>query len=127
MNKIMKRTVGFVIVLLLIMVFGLSSCTFIIPCQHTDGDGDRACDKCGEAVEIDDPNHVHEFDQKVAEKKYLMNAGDCNHAAKYYYSCSCGKKGDKTFSHGNPVHKFDQKEIKDKYFAAAASCESGAT
>ena len=56
---------------------------------------------CGEDA------HVCVFDQEVATEAYLCRKATCTHAAKYYYSCACGKKGSKKFDHGEPSeHNF---------------------
>lgn len=48
---------------------------------------------CGE-------KHEHCFDRQVIEEQYLAKEATYTEKAEYYYSCSCGEKGDKTFAHG---------------------------
>ena len=129
----MKKLFVLLFTLLLISatVIGLTACETVDPvCQHTDSDSDGVCDECGGNLEDDSDlpeDHVHKFENMVAEEKYLAKAGDCKNAAKYYYSCSCGKKGELSFSFGDPVHVYDNEVISKKYFAAEANCQSGKT
>ena len=37
--------------------------------------------------------HVHLYDQKVAEYKYIIKKATCEDKAIYSYSCTCGEKG----------------------------------
>ena len=45
----------------------------------------------------------HRYDQKVTAVEYLAAEADCEHAAKYYYSCVCGEKGSSTFTDGEAL------------------------
>lgn len=45
-------------------------------------------------------NHSHNFCKKVATKDFIATNATCMQKATYYYSCTCGKKGDKTFISG---------------------------
>ena len=45
----------------------------------------------------------HAFDRKVATDTYLAEEADFTHAARYYYSCKCRKKGTETFEAGEPL------------------------
>lgn len=52
--------------------------------------------------------HACSFDQKVSTDKYLSAPASCTAPAKYYYSCTCGEKGSKTFTHGKALpHTYD--------------------
>ena len=42
------------------------------------------------------PSHQHEFNQKVTSSKYLESKATCENKAKYYYSCTCGEKGEES-------------------------------
>lgn len=44
--------------------------------------------------------HVHVFDKKVVKNEYLSSRATCQQVAKYFYSCSCGDKGEETFDYG---------------------------
>lgn len=45
-------------------------------------------------------NHNHVFDQKNTDDNYLAQEATCESPALFYYSCSCGEKGDETFEEG---------------------------
>ncbi len=51
-------------------------------------------------TEPGDPSHSHSFTIKKATYKFLASGADCVNPATYYYSCSCGAKGTKTFESG---------------------------
>jgi hypothetical protein len=52
--------------------------------------------------------HTCSFDQKVSSEKYLSAPASCTAPAKYFYSCTCGEKGTKTFTHGEALpHTYD--------------------
>ena len=52
-------------------------------------------------------SHTHKFTAEIAAEKYLATAATCTEKAKYYYSCSCGEKGSKTFEYGEALnHSF---------------------
>ena len=67
-----------------------------------DGTKTAKCDRCNETDTIADVGSKlpHKFDNQVANEKYLASAATCTEAAKYYYSCTCGKKGMETFTYG---------------------------
>lgn len=54
--------------------------------------------------------HVHNFNQEVAEDKYLRSEATCLAKATYYYSCECGEKGSETFEYGevSSIHDFQE-------------------
>ncbi len=54
----------------------------------------------GTADFCDGINHI--YDQKIADKTYLKSEADCQSAAVYYMSCSCGACGTETFTVGDP-------------------------
>lgn len=41
--------------------------------------------------------HKHDYSGKVVADKYLASEGNCLKKATYYFSCSCGNKGEDTF------------------------------
>lgn len=51
--------------------------------------------------------HHCRFDQQAAEEQYLAAEADCLQPASYFYSCSCGKIGEETFSHGEALGHLD--------------------
>ena len=59
-----------------------------------------------------DVPHSHTYNQKVVDDKYLNKAADCENAATYYFSCTCGDKGTETFADGEKLgHAWDDGEI----------------
>ena len=67
----------------------------------------RNCTRTGcnysETENIPMLSHTHKFNLETATDKYLATAATCTEKAKYYYSCSCGKKGSETFEYGSPL------------------------
>jgi hypothetical protein len=52
--------------------------------------------------------HTCTYNQKVATGKYLSTAASCTAPATYFYSCTCGEKGAKTFTQGDVLaHTYD--------------------
>jgi len=73
-----------------IVALCMSFCTFgIVACGEEGGGDDNG-----------QPTHVCSFVNEETDAKYLASAADCTQAARYYYSCDCGEKGDATFAHG---------------------------
>ena len=48
-------------------------------------------------------DHSHKYDQQVVGDIYKASDADCEHAATYYYSCTCGDRCSETFEHGRPL------------------------
>lgn len=46
------------------------------------------------------PATGHIYDRKEVKETYLHAKADCKNAARYYYSCRCGDKGENIFSYG---------------------------
>ena len=64
------------------------------------------CSKCG--LYLIGPETLyksHQYDQQVADEKFLKSAATCKNAAVYYCSCVCGKFSTyaSTFSYGEPL------------------------
>ena len=80
------------------------------PCAHRDADDNSLCDKCGIGYTDgqDLPaEHTHSYTEKNTDSKYLDKAADCENAATYFYSCTCGAKDTKTFTYGEvSKHKY---------------------
>ena len=75
----------------------------------------------------DSPSHTHSYTEKNTDSKYLASAADCESAAKYYYSCSCGEKGSGTFTSGSANgHSYTEQSTDSKYLASAADCMNAA-
>ncbi len=54
-------------------------------------------------------NHTHVFDQQVIDNLYLKDEATCQSKAVYYYSCTCGLKGEETFEYGEIAdHTFSE-------------------
>ena len=71
--------------------------------------------------------HAHDFSCKVAEDKYLKSTATCQDAARYYYSCACGEKGEKAFPVGSKLsHDYSAKREEDEYLKKAADCQHNA-
>ena len=52
--------------------------------------------------------HICTYDQKATADKYLSSAASCTEPASYFYSCTCGETGSKTFPHGDALpHTYD--------------------
>ena len=52
--------------------------------------------------------HTCAYNQKVTTDKYLSSSASCTAPSTYFYSCACGEKGTKTFSHGEALpHAYD--------------------
>ena len=84
----------FALLVCLLLLFALASCDFV-PCRHRDADDNSLCDNCGESYtdgkDLPD-EHAHSYTVKSTDSKYLDKAADCENAATYFYSCSCGDK-----------------------------------
>ena len=48
-------------------------------------------------------NHNHVFDQQNTDLNYLAQKATCESPALFYYSCTCGEKGDETFEDGTAM------------------------
>lgn len=66
--------------------------------ESGSGSGDGAGDGSGSGS--GDEGHTCSFVQQVVEQEYLASIATCAQKATYYFSCTCGKKGETTFSHG---------------------------
>ncbi len=47
--------------------------------------------------------HEHAFDKQVTSENFISKEATCFEVAEYFYSCSCGAKGEKTFEYGEPL------------------------
>ncbi|MBE5745360.1 MAG: hypothetical protein E7355_04405 [Clostridiales bacterium] len=128
---------------------------------HTGGEATEEngpfCDLCGEEYGEPLGGHEHAFDQEVVSDAYKATAADCENAATYFKSCTCGEKGTDTFEFGEALGHtggeattesgpicdvcgeeygeklgthtcvFDQEVVNDTYKASDADCENAAT
>jgi hypothetical protein len=105
-GDIMKK--ASLLICFLLIVFAICSCTK--KCTQESIDDDGVCVKCGETVEgegeetggntggeKDDPDHIHSFTQRIRDPEYLVEDLKCGATEKYYYSCTCGEKGESIF------------------------------
>ncbi len=73
-----------------------------------------------------DADHVHTFNQKNTDTKFVAKKATCQSRAVYYYSCECGTRGTKTFIAGSVgKHEFVQRNTDIKYLRAVADCTHG--
>ncbi|MDD7382295.1 MAG: hypothetical protein PUG37_05945, partial [Bacillales bacterium] len=71
--------------------------------------------------------HSHNYNQQVVIDAYKVSNADCEHAATYYYSCSCGDRGSETFEYGSPLgHDYTKEDHDIKYLVNGADCEHSA-
>ena len=54
---------------------------------------------CGE----NEPPHTHVYDQQIVNDTFKASDATCEDKAEYYYSCSCGEKGNTTFEVGETL------------------------
>jgi len=67
-------------------------------------------------------DHVHSFDAQNLDAKYLKSEANCSDPATYYYSCSCGERGEKTFTAGSAIgHDYTKATL-----VTAATCDKAA-
>ena len=86
-------------VLLLMTTILLSSIFIFSGCGSNFGGSTGGGDSTGGYT----PSHTHSFDKEVVADQYLCVPVSCTTPAYYYKSCSCGKKGEYTFSYGEPL------------------------
>ena len=67
--------------------------------------------------------HTHVFDQKVESEKYFKSEKTCAEAKQYFYSCTCGEKGEEFFSvGGKSLHSYTAEVPEEKYVKTPANC-----
>ncbi|MBQ2714761.1 MAG: InlB B-repeat-containing protein [Clostridia bacterium] len=82
---------------------------------ESDGTKTAQCDYgCGKTNTVTDegskltPGHTHDFSKKVESATYLKSNATCTTGTIYFYSCSCGEKGQTTFEVGDKLpHNFE--------------------
>ena len=90
----------------------------------------KKCSICGDILVAQETVKAngHSYTVQNTDSKYLDKAADCENAATYFYSCSCGEKGATAFAYGEPNgHSYTVQNTASKYFATAADCENAAT
>lgn len=78
-----------------IMSFVLAICLFV-PAMFL-------LSACGGDKGGNTKGHVHSYVCQVSTDAYLASSATCTQTSKYYYSCSCGEKGDQTFDYGDAL------------------------
>ena len=68
--------------------------------HHQSGTSLYTCVDCGSQKTEVIPQIAHTYDRENTANTYLMSAATCTDAAVYYYSCSCGERGQTTFVYG---------------------------
>lgn len=75
-------------------------------------------------VGCDNPNdHEHEFNQAKISEEFLKEQGNCQKETTYYYSCTCGEKGEDFFK-DDFAHNFTEKVTNYKFFAQDSTATS---
>ena len=71
--------------------------------------------------------HTCNYTLQKAEERFLKSEANCQEKAKYYYSCECGKTGEKTFTYG-VLGKHDTKAevVATEYLKTVANCQDPA-
>ena len=90
------------------LVFALASCS---PAEEPNNNDTNDTNNNGQNIpekteDNNGPLHVHEFDQKVTEAKYLKKTATCSNRSIYAYSCACGVAGNETFEYGTYAHAY---------------------
>lgn len=71
--------------------------------------------------------HECSYTLQKAEDRYLKSEATCKEKRKYFYSCECGKAGDKTFTYGViGDHDYTMEIVADEYLKSVANCQEPA-
>ena len=70
----------------------------------------------GKCLYCDATTHVHTYNVDKADDSTLVNSATCSAPATYYYSCSCGAIGTRTFQYGDPSGHTYTAEIEDEKY-----------
>ena len=64
------------------------------------------------SIVCDGVNHI--YNNKILASQYLKSEATCVDRAIYYYSCSCGEKGEETFTSGSPLgHRYNTAVVRN--------------
>lgn len=74
-----------------------------------------SCVSCGAEKYDSIPKTSHEFTQKVESSDYLKSHATFTDGSVYYYSCSCGAKGNDIFSLNDKKVWISAEQLKSKY------------
>lgn len=104
-------------------VSGLSSATFGVGNTGTKTNGQARITEI--QVVYDSPSsseHTCDFDQEKVDDKYKVSDADCENAAVYYKSCTCGVAGTETFESGEALgHNYSNLGICERCDAVETS------
>ena len=71
--------------------------------------------------------HTCSYTLQKAEERFLKSEATCQEKAKYYYSCECGKAGEKTFTYGGKgKHDNSAEVVSIEYLKTVANCQDPA-
>ena len=71
--------------------------------------------------------HVCAYTMQKAEGRFLKSEATCKEKARYYYSCECGKAGEKTFTYGAlGKHDYTAEVVANEYLKTVANCQDPA-
>ncbi len=69
--------------------------------------------------------HKHDYSCQVKGEEYLKIEASCQTSSVYYYSCKCGKKGEKAFAVGSRLpHNYTAKVMEEKYVKTPGNCQT---
>lgn len=75
-----------------------------VPLGHTGGTATcTSCAICSRCNQEYGAFSTHHYMQQVISDEYFCAPATCTKADTYFYSCTCGKKSDQTFTFGNPL------------------------
>lgn len=96
-----------------------------LPTETERGIKVKKCSRCSyeERSYIPFTPHTHIFNIKNIDSKYIKSEATCTEKSFYYYSCSCGEKGDQCFGVGEPLGHLFLNYISDNN----ASCTKNET
>ena len=98
-------------IFLLLSLLTVFTMIFLSSCEYATHIGDMiggvsSDEKGGESTDhnnedINDKNdaeiHTHDYSVRDTSEIYLKSSATCTDAAAYYFSCSCGERGEETF------------------------------
>lgn len=94
----------------------------------------KSCVWCGESTETSTKETFdygvalpHTYDQENPVAENVATEATCKTQATYYYTCTCGAKGEETFAYGEFAdHSYTREDHKSTYRAAEATCKTPA-
>lgn len=95
-------------------------------CEDTGLSKGRHCSICNKVfkAQVEIPALGHKFTEQIVNDDFMCAEATCSHATKYYYSCLCGAKGDKTFESGDKLeHTLENVPTRDVNYVSASVTE----